>query len=165
MSLPGASWIRTNIGFVGLGIWVAASNPANPPHCASQTGEAGLSAFTVMDHYFQMEAMASVDEPMLEGYTTLGYLAAKTDRMTLELLVTGVVNSSMECANVLFRAGSGVGQDRCGWWPATRTRAMCSALRSSERVETSARLRHRCRRLAPLRESSRGGTTARSGLV
>jgi F420-dependent oxidoreductase-like protein len=38
-----------------------------------------------------MEAMASVDEPMLEGYTTLGYLAAKTDRMTLGLLVTGVM--------------------------------------------------------------------------
>jgi F420-dependent oxidoreductase-like protein len=53
--------------------------------------QAGLSSFTVMDHYFQMEALASVDEPMLEGYTTLGYLAAKTDRMTLGLLVTGVM--------------------------------------------------------------------------
>ncbi|GAB3433007.1 hypothetical protein GCM10027569_82210 [Flindersiella endophytica] len=28
---------------------------------------------------------------MLEGYTTLGYLAGKTDRMTLGLLVTGVM--------------------------------------------------------------------------
>ena len=53
--------------------------------------QAGMSSFTVMDHYFQMEAMASVDEPMLEGYTTLGYLAAKTDRITLGLLVTGVM--------------------------------------------------------------------------
>ncbi|MGH3870511.1 MAG: LLM class F420-dependent oxidoreductase [Pseudonocardiaceae bacterium] len=53
--------------------------------------QAGMSSLTVMDHYFQMEAMASVDEPMLEGYTTLGYLAAKTDRMTLGLLVTGVM--------------------------------------------------------------------------
>ncbi len=53
--------------------------------------QAGLSSFTVMDHYFQMEAMASVDEPMLEGYTTLGYLAGRTDRMTLGLLVTGVM--------------------------------------------------------------------------
>ncbi len=44
-----------------------------------------------MDHYFQMEAMASVDEPMLEGYTTLGYLAGRTERMTLGLLVTGVM--------------------------------------------------------------------------
>jgi GNAT superfamily N-acetyltransferase len=38
-----------------------------------------------------MDAYASVDEPMLEGYTTLGYLAGRTDRMTLGLLVTGVM--------------------------------------------------------------------------
>ncbi|MCW2638374.1 MAG: Alkanesulfonate monooxygenase [Dactylosporangium sp.] len=38
-----------------------------------------------------MEAMASVDEPMLEGYTMLGYLAAKTERMRLGVLVTGVM--------------------------------------------------------------------------
>jgi F420-dependent oxidoreductase-like protein len=44
-----------------------------------------------MDHYFQMDTMASVDEPMLEGYTTLGYVAGKTERMTLGLLVTGVM--------------------------------------------------------------------------
>ncbi|GII24629.1 LLM class F420-dependent oxidoreductase [Planosporangium mesophilum] len=53
--------------------------------------QAGFSSFTVMDHYFQMESMASAAEPMLEGYTTLGYLAAKTERMTLGLLVTGVM--------------------------------------------------------------------------
>jgi F420-dependent oxidoreductase-like protein len=52
--------------------------------------QAGLSSFTVMDHYFQME-QAGADEPMLEGYTTLGYVAGKTDRMTLGLLVTGVM--------------------------------------------------------------------------
>jgi F420-dependent oxidoreductase-like protein len=53
--------------------------------------EAGASSFTVMDHFFQMEGMADVDEPMLEGYTTLGYVAARTERMTLGLLVTGVM--------------------------------------------------------------------------
>ncbi|GLH96584.1 LLM class F420-dependent oxidoreductase [Phytohabitans aurantiacus] len=53
--------------------------------------QAGVSSFTVMDHYFQMEGMASADEPMLEGYTTLGYLAGRTERMTLGLLVTGVM--------------------------------------------------------------------------
>ncbi len=53
--------------------------------------QAGMSSFTVMDHYFQMDAYAAVDEPMLEGYTTLGYLAGRTDRMTLGLLVTGVM--------------------------------------------------------------------------
>ncbi|HET6214682.1 MAG TPA: LLM class F420-dependent oxidoreductase [Micromonosporaceae bacterium] len=53
--------------------------------------QAGFSSFTVMDHFFQMEGAGSVDEPMLEGYTTLGYVAALTERMTLGLLVTGVM--------------------------------------------------------------------------
>jgi F420-dependent oxidoreductase-like protein len=44
-----------------------------------------------MDHYFQMEHTGSAAEPMLEGYTTLGYVAAKTERMTLGVLVTGVM--------------------------------------------------------------------------
>ncbi|MEV0570106.1 LLM class F420-dependent oxidoreductase [Dactylosporangium sp. NPDC050588] len=53
--------------------------------------QAGVASFTVMDHYFQMDGMAPAEEPMLEGYTTLGYLAALTERMTLGLLVTGVM--------------------------------------------------------------------------
>ncbi|MGH3932269.1 MAG: LLM class F420-dependent oxidoreductase, partial [Pseudonocardiaceae bacterium] len=82
---------------LGLHYWNY-STPSDPARIAptlTQTAriaeQAGLSSFTVMDHYFQMEAMASVDEPMLEGYTTLGYLAATTDRMTLGMLVTGVM--------------------------------------------------------------------------
>jgi F420-dependent oxidoreductase-like protein len=53
--------------------------------------QAGLSSFTVMDHYFQMERVAPAEEPMLESYTTLGFLAGTTDRMTLGVLVTGVM--------------------------------------------------------------------------
>jgi F420-dependent oxidoreductase-like protein len=53
--------------------------------------QAGVASFTVMDHFFQMDAMVPADEPMLEGYTTLGYLAGKTERMTLGLMVTGVM--------------------------------------------------------------------------
>ena len=52
--------------------------------------EGGVSQFTVMDHYFQMDWMAPAEDPMLEGYTTLGYLAGVTDTMRLGLLVTGV---------------------------------------------------------------------------
>jgi F420-dependent oxidoreductase-like protein len=52
--------------------------------------QAGFSTFTVMDHYFQMEYAGSAAEPMLEAYTTLGYVAARTERMTLGVLVTGV---------------------------------------------------------------------------
>ncbi|TAK68191.1 MAG: LLM class F420-dependent oxidoreductase [Actinomycetota bacterium] len=52
--------------------------------------QSGVASFTVMDHYFQMDAVAAASEPMLEAYTTLGYLAAATQRMTLGVLVTGV---------------------------------------------------------------------------
>ncbi|MCD4526848.1 LLM class F420-dependent oxidoreductase [Nocardioides sp. cx-173] len=52
--------------------------------------QGGVSLFTVMDHWFQMEQLGGPIEPMLEGYTTLGYLAAVTERIRLSLLVTGV---------------------------------------------------------------------------
>jgi F420-dependent oxidoreductase-like protein len=52
--------------------------------------DAGCSTFTLMDHWFQMESFATAQDPMLEGYTSLGYLAGLTERMSLALLVTGV---------------------------------------------------------------------------
>ena len=57
---------------------------------AQTAEEIGASWFTVMDHWFQMEAFQSSHDPMLEGYTTLGYLAAATQRMRLGTMVTGV---------------------------------------------------------------------------
>jgi F420-dependent oxidoreductase-like protein len=52
--------------------------------------QGGAALFTVMDHYFQMEHYGGPPEPMLEGYTTLGFLAAHTESVRLGLLVTGV---------------------------------------------------------------------------
>ncbi len=52
--------------------------------------DAGCTTFTLMDHYFQMEEFADRREPMLEGYTALGFLAGRTESMLLSLLVTGV---------------------------------------------------------------------------
>jgi F420-dependent oxidoreductase-like protein len=52
--------------------------------------EGGCSTFTLMDHWFQMEQLATSQDPMLEGYTSLGFLAAQTRSMRLGLLVTGV---------------------------------------------------------------------------
>ncbi|MEU3456548.1 LLM class F420-dependent oxidoreductase [Micromonospora sp. NPDC006766] len=82
---------------LGLHYWNF-TTPADPPQMAPALAEtatiaeqAGVSAFTVMDHYFQMEFTTSAEEPMLEAYTTLGYVAAKTERMTLGVLVTGVM--------------------------------------------------------------------------
>jgi F420-dependent oxidoreductase-like protein len=51
---------------------------------------AGASTYTLMDHWFQMESLATSYDPMLEGYTALGFLAGQTERMDLGLLVTGV---------------------------------------------------------------------------
>ena len=50
----------------------------------------GVDLVTVMDHWFQMENLGGPSEPMLEGYTTLGYLAGQTENVRLGLLVTGV---------------------------------------------------------------------------
>ncbi|MFJ6982966.1 MULTISPECIES: LLM class F420-dependent oxidoreductase [unclassified Streptomyces] len=51
---------------------------------------AGVSRLSVMDHYFQMEFNGGAEEPMLEAYTTLGFLAAHTSTVRLGALVTGV---------------------------------------------------------------------------
>ncbi len=50
----------------------------------------GVTTLTMMDHYFQMEHLGGPPEPMLEGYTSLGFLAGQTSRLELGLLVTGV---------------------------------------------------------------------------
>jgi F420-dependent oxidoreductase-like protein len=57
---------------------------------ARSAEDAGVSSFSLMDHWFQMEAMAPATDPMLEGYTSLGFVAGHTQTMTLGLLVTGV---------------------------------------------------------------------------
>jgi F420-dependent oxidoreductase-like protein len=82
---------------LGLHYWNYSipSDPAEMATTLSETAriadEAGFSGFSVMDHYFQMEHAGSAAEPMLEAYTTLGHVAARTERMTLGVLVTGVM--------------------------------------------------------------------------
>ena len=57
---------------------------------ARAADQGGVATLTMMDHYFQMETLGGPPEPMLEGYTSLGFLAAQTSRIELGLLVTGV---------------------------------------------------------------------------
>ena len=55
------------------------------------TAEAeGFDLVTVMDHVYQIRGIGSETEPMLEAYTTLGALAARTSRVKLATMVTGV---------------------------------------------------------------------------
>ena len=57
---------------------------------ARAADEGGVDTMTLMDHWFQMEQRAPATDPMLEGYTTLGFLAGHSSRLKLGLLVTGV---------------------------------------------------------------------------
>ena len=57
----------------------------------AQRAEAvGVRTLSFMDHYFQMEAAAPATDPMLEGYTALGFVAGRTEALRLRLLVGGV---------------------------------------------------------------------------
>jgi F420-dependent oxidoreductase-like protein len=57
----------------------------------AQRAEAiGVRTLSFMDHWFQMDWMAPAEDPMLEGYTALGFVAGRTERLRLRLLVTGV---------------------------------------------------------------------------
>ncbi len=52
--------------------------------------EAGFDSIWVMDHFFQIRSVGKNEEPMLEGFTTLGYMAALTKRARLGLMVGGI---------------------------------------------------------------------------
>jgi F420-dependent oxidoreductase-like protein len=89
---------------------------------AQAAEEAGFSSLWVMDHLFQIRSIGKVDEPMLESYTTLGFLAACTERIELGTMVTagtyrspGVLIKQVSTLDVLSagRAWLGIG---AGWY-------------------------------------------------
>jgi F420-dependent oxidoreductase-like protein len=57
---------------------------------AKAAEQGGAAVFTLADHFFQMENLGRAQDPFLEGYTSLGFLAGQTTTIDLTLLVTGV---------------------------------------------------------------------------
>ena len=59
---------------------------------AQTADNVGFSSIWVMDHFFQLEPMlGQAEEPMLEGYSALSFMAALTRHVRLGTLVTGII--------------------------------------------------------------------------
>jgi F420-dependent oxidoreductase-like protein len=72
--------------------------PGGPPALAddvarvAETAEAaGFDRVSVMDHVWQIGVIGPPEHEMLEAYTALGYLAGRTERVSLLTLVTAAV--------------------------------------------------------------------------
>jgi len=62
---------------------------------AGAAEEAGFASLWVMDHFRQIPGMGQAWEDMLESWTTLGYLAACTERVRLGTLVSGITHRNV----------------------------------------------------------------------
>lgn len=75
-------------------VFTPPAGPAGIPDELVRLGRAadaaGLSDLLLMDHFLNLDFVGSPDDPVPEGYTTLGFLAAHTARVRLGLLVSGV---------------------------------------------------------------------------
>ncbi len=82
-----------------IGLQVVRFNwPGNPANIGqrmkdiAQAAEAAnFDSLWVMDHYCQIRGLGAVDDPMLEGYSALNYMAAVTGRIKLGTMVSGVI--------------------------------------------------------------------------
>jgi len=52
--------------------------------------DVGFDSIWVMDHFFQIRGVGRPEEPMLEGMTALGFMAANSQRARIGLMVGGV---------------------------------------------------------------------------
>src|ERR1700726_2498256 len=57
---------------------------------ANTAEQAGFDSVWVMDHFYQLPNIGPRTDPMLEGYTALAGIAARTKKVRLGTLVTGV---------------------------------------------------------------------------
>jgi F420-dependent oxidoreductase-like protein len=83
---------------VKLGLQISSfSWPGGPAQIGPTLGrivraadDTGFDSIWVMDHFFQIRSVGAATEPMLEGYTALGFMAANSARARLGLMVGGV---------------------------------------------------------------------------
>jgi F420-dependent oxidoreductase-like protein len=68
----------------------AAALGADLAGVARSADECGFQYLAVMDHFFQIGVVGPPEMEMLEAYTTLGFLAAHTQRARLLTVITGV---------------------------------------------------------------------------
>src|SRR5918912_946940 len=57
---------------------------------AQRAERAGLYSLWVMDHFFQLRVLGPPEHEMLEGWSALAFAAARTNRIKLGTMVTGV---------------------------------------------------------------------------
>src|SRR5438874_5331251 len=57
---------------------------------AQRAERAGLFSLWVMDHFFQISGVGPAEHEMLEGYSALAFASARTNRIKLGTMITGV---------------------------------------------------------------------------
>ena len=67
---------------------ISSSSASHRSRTAAESS--GFDSFWVMDHYHQIANIGPLTDPMLEAYTLLGGVAARTSRIALGAMVTGV---------------------------------------------------------------------------
>lgn len=96
-SLKVSIGIRMRIGLQICSFTWEGGTPRIGAHLANIARAAednGFASIWMMDHLFQIRSVGQVDEPMLEGYSALNFIAGVTQRIALGVLVTAAVYRS-----------------------------------------------------------------------
>src|SRR5437016_10658807 len=94
----GARTVRRNAVKIGIGVtnfsWARPTSEMGPTvaRIARTADEAGIDSIWTMDHFFQIRVSGNLppESPMLEAYSTLGFIAGQTRRIQLGTMVTSV---------------------------------------------------------------------------
>jgi F420-dependent oxidoreductase-like protein len=78
-----------------FGLQVSRFDGIDVAEVARAAEAAGFASLWLMDHFLQIPQVGREWEDMLESYTTLGYLAAVTERIRLGTLVTGITHRTL----------------------------------------------------------------------